>query len=100
MNRDDATPAPVCDRILMNPPFAKTQDIRHVMHAVRFLKPGGKLVAIMAAGVNYRAHLSVTFRDYLDRFGTLQELPDGSFKVSGTDVRTVLVTLTKPHNAH
>ncbi len=33
----------------MNPPFSRQQDIRHVMHAAKFLKPGGRLVAVMGA---------------------------------------------------
>lgn len=38
------------DAIVMNPPFERLQDIDHVRHAFRFLKPGGRLVAIMSAG--------------------------------------------------
>ena len=39
------------DRIIMNPPFANQADIEHVTHALKFLKEGGKLVAIMSAGL-------------------------------------------------
>lgn len=38
------------DRILMNPPFERGDDIRHIEHARKFLKPGGRLVAICADG--------------------------------------------------
>jgi len=38
------------DRIVMNPPFANADDIKHIMHAVKMLKPGGRLVAICANG--------------------------------------------------
>ena len=41
------------DRIIMNPPFETLQDINHVLHAWQFLKPGGRLVAIMSAGSFY-----------------------------------------------
>lgn len=34
-------------RIVMNPPFTKNQDIAHVQHALKWLAPGGILVAIM-----------------------------------------------------
>ena len=36
------------DRILMNPPFEKLQDIDHVRHCFDQLKEGGVLVAVMA----------------------------------------------------
>ncbi len=34
----------------MNPPFANGQDIKHITHALRYLSPGGRLVAICANG--------------------------------------------------
>lgn len=42
------------DVVLMNPPFARQQDILHITHALSFLKPGGRLAAIASAGVTYR----------------------------------------------
>ena len=36
------------DRVVMNPPFSKEQDIDHVLHAYGLLKPGGILVAIVS----------------------------------------------------
>lgn len=39
-------PEPIYDRILMNPPFKDFMDIDHVRHALKFLKPSGKLVCI------------------------------------------------------
>ncbi|WP_216846474.1 DUF3560 domain-containing protein [Granulicella sp. L56] len=38
------------DRIVMNPPFADGADIKHISHALKHLKPGGRLVAICANG--------------------------------------------------
>ena len=37
------------DVILMNPPFFKQNDIKHVLHAIDLLNNGGTLVAIMSA---------------------------------------------------
>src|SRR5690606_14451501 len=37
------------DRIVMNPPFSKNQDIDHVTHAYSMLKPGGRIVAIVSS---------------------------------------------------
>lgn len=81
------------DRIVMNPPFSNGQDIRHVQHALRMLKPGGRLVAIMAAGVTFRRDAE-DFRELIEqRGGSIEELPEDSFQDSGTNVRTVLVTV-------
>lgn len=88
-------PTPTFDRVVMNPPFAKQADIAHVMHAHKFLKPGGKLVAIMSASVMFRDNkLTSDFRDFVaSHGGTIERLPDNSFKDSGTQVNTCVVTL-------
>jgi predicted RNA methylase len=88
-------PAPVYDRIVMNPPFAKQADIHHVLHALRFLKPIGLLVSVMAAGVTFRDNkLTVEFRRLVsERGGDIEALPENSFKESGTSVNTVIVTI-------
>lgn len=84
-------PDPTFDRVVMNPPFAKRADIHHVLHARKFLRPGGVLVAIMSAGVTFRAdRLATEFRAQCD---TIESLPDSSFASSGTDVRTVVITM-------
>lgn len=84
-------PTPTFDRVLMNPPFAKRADIHHVLHARKFLKPGGMLVSIMSAGVAFRE--DALTRDFRDQCETITELPDGAFLESGTGVRTVVVTM-------
>lgn len=93
-------PNPNFDAVLMNPPFAKQADIHHVTHATRMLKPGGRLVAVMGAGVTFRNNrLTTVFRELVDDMsGTIEPLPAGSFKVSGTGVNTVLVTLSAPNH--
>jgi hypothetical protein len=95
--------SPDYDRVIMNPPFAKGQDARHVMHALKFVRPGGRLVAIMSAGIRFRGNgVQGAFRDALERRGlvhTIEDLPEGAFKDSGTMVRTVLVTIDVPEAA-
>jgi predicted RNA methylase len=83
------------DRIVMNPPFAKQDDIKHVTHAHKFLKPDGLLVSVMSAGVMFRDDRRTNeFKELIDRCGgSIEELPEGAFKSSGTLVRTVIVTL-------
>lgn len=91
-------PEALFDRVVMNPPFSQQQDVRHVLHALRFLRSGGKLVAIMSPSWQHRQDkLSRHFRSVVERSGgTVERLPSGSFKVSGTSVETVLLTIPAP----
>lgn len=50
-----ADAVPGFDKILMNPPFENGADIKHIEHALKMLKPGGKLVAICANGSRQQA---------------------------------------------
>lgn len=92
------------DRVLMNPPFDRERDIDHVMHAWKFLKPGGILVAIMSAGTEFReTKKSAAFRKFAAKHSTYNwqnkwchQLPDGSFASVGTNVNTIIVQLEKP----
>lgn len=88
---------PGFDRVVMNPPFAKQADIKHVEHATRFLKPGGRLVSVMSAGVKFRTDRRTSaFRDMVYGFGgDIEDLPQGSFEPA-TGVNTVIVSFTKP----
>lgn len=87
------------DRVIMNPPFSSQQDTDHVLHAAQFLKPGGRLVAVMSTSWQYRENLrSKKFRTWLAatcRETTVTDIPEGSFRSSGTNVRTVMVTIQK-----
>lgn len=95
------SPQPVYDRVVMNPPFARLADIAHVEHAWRALRPGGRLVAVMSAGVTFRQTAAATaFRARLEGLGgELVPLPEGAFRESGTDVRTVVAVLPKAASA-
>lgn len=85
------------DRIIMNPPFSKQQDIAHVLKAFEVLRPTGILVAIMSASILFRTNKkTIAFREFLDRQGAeIEELPEGAFKESGTMVRTCIVKIIK-----
>lgn len=91
-------PSPIFDAVVMNPPFEKQQDIDHVLHAYKFLKPGGTLTSIMSAGVQYRTNKkSVAFRDFLaEHTATIKENSREAFRASGTSVSTVTIHLRKP----
>jgi predicted RNA methylase len=84
---------PRYDRIVMNPPFGSQADMRHVEHALRMLRPGGRLVAIVSPAFEHRASRQAeSFRALLEAAGEIvRELPAGTFRESGTDVRTVIV---------
>lgn len=93
---DPETFAPF-DRVVMNPPFTTPghprADIEHVRHAMRFLRPGGVLAAVMSSGVQFRDdRMAREFRDWLDAHdGRIISVPDEAFRESGTLVRTVIV---------
>lgn len=96
----DQTPASLglFDRVVMNPPFDAGRDVDHVTHAMRFLKPGGRLVSVMSAGVEFREdRKTADFRAMVERYGGhFRDLPPGSFKDSGTMVNTVIVSIPTP----
>lgn len=80
--------------VVMNPPFEKQQDIKHVLHACKFLQPGGRLVAIMSPSFTFRSdRRSAEFREFVEQYGSYHHNPAGSFKSSGTNVNTVTVIL-------
>ena len=80
------------DRIVMNPPFADGADIDHITHALRLLRPGGRIVALCANGPRQAAQLRPLIEE-MD--GKWEELPAGTFPAAGSNVRTVLLTATK-----
>lgn len=91
-------PGELFDIVLMNPPFARQADIKHVAHAFYFLRGGGTLVAIMSAGTAFRENATAgAFRDFINGRGAeWWALPEGSFKESGTAVRAYLIRVVRP----
>lgn len=88
------------DRVILNPPFEKQADIEHVMHAFKFLKPGGTLAAIMSIAVTFRSNSKTTqFRTFLDSMEARIKVNDkDAFKESGTAAQTVSIVFQKPHD--
>ena len=91
MQRDFLTIAPdeigSFDAVIMNPPFTMRSDIRHTLHALKFLRPGGTLAAlVMDTSHREKAlrHLSTTW----------EKIPAGAFKSEGTNVPTVMLSIT------
>lgn len=85
------------DRVIANPPFEKQQDIAHVQHAFKFLNSGGRLVSVMSPGAFFRSDKkSQEFRDWFEELGGEKiDLPEESFKSSGTNISTVMVVIDK-----
>src|SRR3546814_10577644 len=91
------TPAPLdreYDRVIMNPPFERRADIRHVNHASTFLKPNGLLVSVMSAGLLYRQDgLTRDFRDLVrGRSGLIEELPEGRSEEHTSELQSLMRT--------
>jgi 16S rRNA G1207 methylase RsmC len=76
----------VFDCVIMNPPFENAADIKHILHAQKFLRDGGRLVAICADGPRQRAAL-------MPLADLWEDLPPGTFKNQGTNVNTALVVI-------
>lgn len=75
----DEPPRPEFDAVVMNPPFYGRHYLKHLAHAAAFLKPGGRLVAILPATAWY---------DHGEVKGSWRDLPTASFAESGTNVPT------------
>ena len=88
---------PPADRVLMNPPFEKGQDIDHVRRAFGMLRPGGRLVAIMSPGAFYRGDAkAAAFRDWFENLGgERRDIEPGAFKESGTGIGAVMVIIDR-----
>lgn len=78
----------IYDAVIMNPPFSGGADIKHILHALTMLTSGGVLVAICANGSRQRAALT-------DKAEYWEDLPQGTFKSSGTLVNTALLVIRK-----
>ena len=77
------------DAIVMNPPFHARADIRHILHAMKFLKPGGRLAAICMAGDSRELALR--------HFANLWiSLPSGTFRAEGTNTATIMLRIDQP----
>ncbi len=75
------------DHVVMNPPFYGQHYAKHVNHALKFLKPGGRLTAILPATARY---------DHGLLKGQWHDLPVGSFSESGTNINTTVLTMWAP----
>jgi len=75
------------DFIVMNPPFKRGADVKHIKHARGLLKPGGVLVALCYDGSAQNKHL----KPIAD---TWTPLGSDLFKTEGTRAAVVMMTLS------
>ncbi len=82
------------DYIVMNPPYTRGTWAKHLVKAVSHLRPDGQLLAILPdteqAIMKALDETGIGFSSRL-----FDSLPEGSFKESGTMVRTGVLRLTK-----
>lgn len=83
----ETVPTQDFDRVVMNPPFYGRHYAKHVRHALRFLKPGGTLTAILPASARYDHGELDDLHPHWD------DLPVGSFGASGTNINTTVATI-------
>ena len=76
------------DRVVMNPPFENGSDIKHVEHALTFLREGGRLVSVVANGPRQAKKLKPLATEWID-------LPAESFKSAGTNVNAAIVVIDR-----
>lgn len=81
------------NKIIMNPPFSKNKDVKHILHAYSLLKKWGRLVSIASSMIQHKEtklheELKCLNPEYI-------EIDAGTFKDSGTMVNTVIVVLDK-----
>lgn len=76
------------DVIIMNPPFQRGTDVKHILKASRQLNPGGVLVALCYNGAAQNRHL----RPIADTWTTL---PANSFRESNTRANVAMLVMRK-----
>lgn len=81
------------DKIIANPPFSKSQDVKHILHMYELLNKWWRLVSIASSSIQTReGKLYDELRALNPEF---IELPKWSFKESWTMVNTIIVLINK-----
>jgi hypothetical protein len=96
----DTGAAVLFDVVVMNPRFSKGADAKHVLHAWKFVRPGGVLGAIVSPTALTRStKVAKEFQAIHSSHGEYEwPVEAGAFKESGTMVATLMVVWRKPAN--
>lgn len=76
------------DAVVMNPPFKQGRDVKHILHALGMVKPGGRLVSLCYNGTKQREALKPIASEW-------RELPENSFREEGTVASVALLVIDK-----
>ena len=78
-------------KVIMNPPFYGKHYAKHIKHAMKFLKEGGDIYSILpiTAKVDHGLIEKMGFKHQW------RDLPVGSFRESGTNINTTILTMIK-----
>lgn len=84
---------PEYDVVIGNPPYSRTDWLKHTLHAYKFVKPnGGRLVFILPNSI----HSNKKFQEFVaDKKWEYREVPAGKFKSEGTMIGTNIVKIWK-----
>jgi len=85
------------DIIIANPPFAKNQDIDHIRMMYEVCAPGGRIVTVCS---NHFRIVSTKKEKEFERWlnnlnSNIDDLPQDTFKESGANVASCLITIDK-----
>lgn len=78
-------------KVIMNPPFYGKHYAKHIKHAMKFLKEGGTLYSILPI----TAKLDHGLIEEMGFKRQWRDLPVGSFRESGTNINTTVLTMHK-----
>lgn len=86
------------DFVISNPPFTAGQDAEHVCHALLFLKPGGRLVALMTPNVLHKetGHYK-RLREMLvkESYHLTESTPIPAKTFADTDIETLMLVVDR-----
>lgn len=76
------------DAVIMNPPFHMRSDIKHIEHALSFLRPGGRLAGVCMDTPHREKALRGLASQWI-------KLPSGAFRESATGIATCILVIDK-----
>lgn len=89
------SPDPRFDTVILNPPFESFAYVHHVLHGIKFLMPGGRLVALVEPSYmdSYTNSVLDELRKLTIEQGRLYVLTFPKFTIRGLSVRTAVLVI-------
>lgn len=84
------------DAIVMNPPFMRGAAALHILHAMRFLKRGGRLATLAPLSLRFREDAAHKELRQIISDDDIETLEPKSFAAEGTNIDILLATWQKP----